>query len=107
AAGPALSGTLAATEQATVRAQLSGAVLQTYAEPGERVEAGQVLARLDTAALQDALISARAAAATARSQLSLSQREEERQSALVAAGAVARRNVETAAQQTVAAHAQL
>lgn len=106
-AGPALSGTLTATDQATVRAQLGGTVLETYAEPGERVDRGQVLARLDTAALQDSLMSARAAVTTARSQLTLSQREEERQRALVAAGAVARRNVETAEQQTVAAQAQL
>jgi RND family efflux transporter MFP subunit len=106
-AGPALSGNLNATEQATVRAQLGGTVLQTYVEPGERVNAGQVLARLDTAALQDSLMSARTAVTNTRSQLALAQREEERQRALVAAGAVARRNVETAAQQTVAAHAQL
>ena len=106
-AGPALSGNLNATEQATVRAQLGGTVLEAYAEPGERVDAGQVLARLDTAALQDSLMSARTAVTNARSQLSLAQREEERQRALLAAGAVARRNVETAEQQAVAAHAQL
>ena len=105
--GPALSGTLVATDQATVRAQLSGTVLETYAEPGERVERGEVLARLDTAALQDTLISARSAVTTARSQVTLAEREEERQRALVAAGAVARRNVETARQQTVVAQAQL
>jgi membrane fusion protein, multidrug efflux system len=107
AAGPALSGTLTATEEATVRAQLGGTVLEAYVEPGERVGAGQVLARIEPAALQDALFSARTAVTTARSQLSLARREEERQRALVAAGAVARRNVETAEQQTVAARAQL
>jgi RND family efflux transporter MFP subunit len=107
AAGPALSGTLTATEEATVRAQLSGTVLEAYAEPGERVARGQVLVRLDTAALQDSLLSARTAVTTARSQVSLARREEERQRALVEAGAVARRNVETAEQQTVAARAQL
>jgi RND family efflux transporter MFP subunit len=105
--GPALSGTLVATDQATVRAQLGGTVLEAYAEPGERVERGEVLARLDTAALQDTLISARSAVTTARSQVTLAQREEERQRALVEAGAVAPRNVETAQQQTVAANAQL
>lgn len=105
--GPALTGTLAAQQQATVRAQLGGTVLESYAEPGQRVDRGQTLARLDTAALQDALMSARTAVTTARSQLSLAEREEERQQALVAAGAVAQRNLETAAQQTVAAHAQV
>lgn len=106
-AGPALSGTLNATEQATVRPVLGGTVLEAYVEPGERVAKGQVLARIDTAALEDTLQSARSAVTTARSQLSLARREEERQQALVAAGAVARRNVETAAQQTVLARSQL
>lgn len=106
-AGPALSGTLAATEEATVRPVLGGTVVEAYVEPGERVEAGQVIARIDTAALEDTLQSARSAVTNARSQLSLARREEERQRALVAAGAVARRNVETAEQQTVAARAQL
>jgi RND family efflux transporter MFP subunit len=106
-AGPSLSGTLTARTQATVRAQLGGTVLEAYAEPGERVTAGQVLVRLDTAALQDSLLSARTAVTTARSQLALSRREEERQRALVAAGVVARRDLETAAQQIVVANAQL
>lgn len=106
-AGPALSGTLAATEQATVRAQLGGTVLETYAEPGERVRRGEVLARLDTAALSDSLAFARTAVSTARSQVALAEREAERQRALVAAGAVAARNMETAQQQVVAARAQL
>lgn len=107
AAGPALSGTLTATEEATVRPVLGGTVLEASAEPGERVAKGQVLARIDTAALEDSLQSARSAVTTARSQLSLARREEERQRALVAAGAVARRNVETAEQETVVARAQL
>ncbi len=107
AAGPALSGTLTATEEATVRPVLGGTVLEASIEPGERVAKGQVLARIDTAALEDSLQSARSAVTTARSQLSLARREEERQRALVAAGAVARRNIETAEQQTVAARAQL
>lgn len=106
-AGPSLSGTLTAREQATVRAQLGGTVLETYAEPGERVRRGEVLARLDTAALSDTLAFARTAVTTARSQLALAEREAERQRVLVAAGAVAARNVETAQQQIVAARAQL
>ena len=106
-AGPALSGTLTATEEATVRAQLGGTVLEAQAEPGERVDAGQVLARLDTAALQDSLLSSRTAVTTARSQAALARREEERQHALGAAGIVSRRDIEIAEQQTVAARAQL
>lgn len=105
--GPALSGTLTAQEQATVRAQIGGSVLATYAEPGEPVRRGQRLARLAADALGDSLASARAAVANARSNLALAQRELERQRTLAAAGAVAERNVETAEQQVVAARANL
>lgn len=105
--GPALTGTLAAAEQATVRAQLGGTVVETYAEPGQAVRRGAPLARLDAAALRDALTSARAAVTNARNSLAVAEREEERQRVLVQAGAVAERNVETAHQQVVAARAAL
>jgi RND family efflux transporter MFP subunit len=105
--GPALSGTLQPQVEATVRAQASGTVLEALAQPGETVRAGQTLARLDTAALNEALTSARAVVNTARSGVTLAQREEERQRTLAAAGAVAEKNIETAHQQVVAARAQL
>lgn len=105
--GPSLSGTLAAEEQATVRAQLSGSILETYVEPGEPVRRGQALARLDTFGLRDAYTSAQVAVEQARSNLSLAQREAERQRVLADAGAVAERNVETATQSVAAARAGL
>jgi membrane fusion protein (multidrug efflux system) len=105
--GPALSGTLTAQDQATVRAQIGGSVLETYAEPGEPVRRGQRLARLAASSLGSSLASARAAVTTARSNLALAEREQERQRTLAAAGAVAERNVDTAEQQVVAARANL
>jgi RND family efflux transporter MFP subunit len=105
--GPALSGTLQPQVEATVRAQAAGTVLEALAQPGETVRGGQTLARLDTAALNESLTSARAAVNTARSSVALAQREEERQRTLAAAGAVAERNIETSHQQVVAARAQL
>ena len=42
--GPALSGSLTPERSATIRSEMSGAVLQTYAEAGQRVKAGQPLA---------------------------------------------------------------
>jgi RND family efflux transporter MFP subunit len=104
--GPALSGTLQPEVEATVRAQSAGTVLEALAQPGETVRAGQTIARLDTAALNEALTSARAAVNTARSNLTLVQREEERQRTLATEGIVAVRNAEIAHQQTVAARAQ-
>lgn len=107
ATGPALTGTLTAEEQATVRAQLGGTVLEALVEEGQPVQRGQLLARLDTAALQDALLSARGAVTNARNNLVVAQRDEERQRALARAGIVPSRNVEIAHQQVVGAQAGL
>jgi RND family efflux transporter MFP subunit len=105
--GPALTGTLAPERQAMVRAQIAGSVLSVSAEPGQQVRRGETLARLDSAALTDAYNSARTAVTSARSNLAVTQRELERQRALLAAGAVAQRAVETAQQNVVAAQANL
>src|SRR5207248_5627389 len=45
--GPAISGNLAPEEQANVRAEIGGIVLQTMVEQGRSVSKGQVLARID------------------------------------------------------------
>ncbi|HEY9420036.1 MAG TPA: efflux RND transporter periplasmic adaptor subunit, partial [Thermoanaerobaculia bacterium] len=105
--GPALTGTLKAEEEATVRAQISGSVLETYAEPGQSVGRGQTLARLDANSLMDAYNSARAAVTNAQNNLQVARREAERQRVLVQAGAVAERNIETANQSVVSAQAAL
>src|SRR5665811_1055796 len=65
--GPMLSGAIVPERDASVRAQVGGSVLQTYAEQGQRVGAGQLLARIDAAGLQDAYLSARAAVTSATS----------------------------------------
>ena len=80
-------------------------MLSVTADPGQAVRKGQVLARLDSAALTDAYNSARAAVTSARNNLSLTQRELGRQRILLAAGAVSQRDVETAQQTVVAAQA--
>jgi membrane fusion protein, multidrug efflux system len=105
--GPAVTGTLAAEQQATVRAQLAGSVLETYAEPGQAVRRGQPLARLDSTSLTDVYNSAKAAVESARNNLAVAEREAQRQQVLVQAGAVAQRNVETAQQSVVSARAAL
>ena len=56
-----LSGALQPETQANVRAEVSGAVLATYAEQGQHVTKGQTLARIDDAALRQTELSARAA----------------------------------------------
>ena len=64
--GPAVSGTLEPDREAVLRAQVPGSVLQTYADQGQAVSAGTVLARIDATGIQDAYTSARAGVVAAR-----------------------------------------
>lgn len=105
--GPAISGTLAADREARIRAEISGAVLQTFAEQGERVSAGMVLARLDDANVRDAELSARSAVAQATVAAGQAARELQRATTLAAAGAIAERDVEGAERASLGAQAQL
>jgi len=73
--GPAISGALMAEREAAVRAQVGGSVLQTYAEQGQAVRAGQVLARIEGGGLQDAFLSARAGVTATRNAAENAQRE--------------------------------
>lgn len=106
-AGPAISGTLVADREARVRAEVAGAVLDTYAEPGERVAAGALLVRLDDAAVKDAALSARSAVTQARLAAGQAARELQRAKTLAAAGAIAERDVETAERAALGAQAAL
>jgi membrane fusion protein (multidrug efflux system) len=105
--GPAISGTLQPEAQANVRAEVGGAVLQTLAEQGERVRQGQLLARIDDAAVRDQVISARSAVTTAQSSVDIAQRQVARADALLKAGAIAERDAELAHNQLTAAQGQL
>jgi membrane fusion protein, multidrug efflux system len=95
-AGPLVSGTLEAADRATVRAQLGGTVQKVGPELGQSVRKGDLLARIDAGALGVQASSARAQLAAARAQLDVARREVERSRALVAAGAIPRRDLEQA-----------
>ena len=105
--GPALSGTLQPEEQANVRAEVGGTVLQTYAEAGQHVTKGQTLARIDDATLQEAVLSAQAAATTAQNTVDLDKKQVDRNVALLKAGAIADRDLEMSQNQLSSAQAQL
>jgi RND family efflux transporter MFP subunit len=105
--GPAISGTLQAEEQATVRAEVGGAILQTYAEQGDQVRKGEVLARIDDTALRAAELSARAGVTTAQNTVDVDKREVDRNDVLLKAGAIAERDLELTRNQYSAALAQL
>lgn len=105
--GPAISGMLIADREARLRAELSGAVLQTLVDAGQRVSAGTVLGRLDDATVRDAVVSARSGVAQATIASEQAARELQRAKVLVAAGAIAERDVEGAERAAVGAQAQL
>lgn len=105
--GPAISGTLQPEQQATVRAEVGGTVLQAAVEQGTRVNKGQVIARIDDASLREMELSARAAVTTAQNSLDLNKRQVERNEALLKAGAIAERDVEISRNQYSASEAQM
>jgi len=105
--GPAISGTLTADREARIRSEMSGAVLATNVEQGERVSAGTVLGRLDDASIRDAAISARSLVAQATAAAEQAARELQRSKTLAAAGAIAERDVEVADRASLSSQAQL
>ncbi len=105
--GPTLSGAIDPERVATVRAEVPGAVMQTFAEPGQRVGAGALLARLDDTAIRDQALSARAGVATAQNAYDIAKRDLERADALVKAGAIPERDLERARNGALAAETQL
>jgi RND family efflux transporter MFP subunit len=105
--GPELSGTLRARREASIRAEVSGTVLEVLAEAGERVKPGQALARVDDAALQDTLLAARSGVSAAKNGLQVAESNARRARTLADAGALAAQQAEQAEAGLEAARAQL
>ena len=105
--GPAISGSLMPERQATIRAEMSGAVLRTYAEAGQPVRAGQALAQIDASVVRDQALSANSAVTTAESSYEIAKRDLARTETLEKAGAIAEREVERSKNALLGAQAQL
>ncbi|CAN5149025.1 nodulation protein NolF [soil metagenome] len=105
--GPLISGSLAAEQQATVRAQVGGAVLAVAVREGDAVRRGQLLARLEQSAMGDTRLSAAAAVASARVALQDATRNADRSRTLSAAGAISQQQLEQSESAVSAARAQL
>ncbi|MEP7383832.1 MAG: efflux RND transporter periplasmic adaptor subunit [Gemmatimonadota bacterium] len=105
--GPAISGSLSAEREATVRAQISGAVLSTSAEQGSRVSAGALLARIDDRTIRDQFLGARSGLTNAQTSADIAARELSRNEKLAEAGAIAERDLEVARRSNSAAQSQL
>lgn len=106
-AGPTVSGALMPEREAVVRAQVGGSVLQTYADQGQGVRSGQTLARIEGGGLQDVYLSARAGVTSASNNADIARRELARSEKLLAAGAIAERDIEQARRAAIAANAAL
>lgn len=105
--GPSISGTLEPDREAVLRAQVSGSVLQTYADQGQAVNAGAVLARLDATGIEDAYLSARSALVAARNSADVAAKDLDRNEKLLAAGAIAERDIDQSRRTSIAAQAAL
>lgn len=105
--GPAISGSLTADREATVRAEVPGPVVQTMVDQGSRVARGTVLARIDDRTMRDAFLSARGGVNTAQSSLNMAQRELDRFTKLKEAGAISDREFESVRWNHEAAQSQL
>lgn len=105
--GPAISGTLAPEREATIRAQVPGAVMSVAVDQGSRVSSGAVLAQIDDRTLRDAFLSARSGFTTAQASAERAKRDLERSERLAQAGAIADRDLEQARLASEAATSQL
>jgi len=94
--GPPISGSLEPEQAATVRAEVGGAVVRTYADAGHRVKRGRLLARLDDTSVREEFLSRKSALRSAETALELARRNAERSERLAQAGAIAERDLENA-----------
>jgi RND family efflux transporter MFP subunit len=94
--GPTISGSLEPEQAATVRSEVSGSVLRTFVDAGERVRRGQLLANLDDRAIEEGFLSSRSAVRSAESALALARRNLQRTERLTQAGALPERDLENA-----------
>lgn len=108
------TGYVTARRQATVSAQITGTLAEVLIEEGDRVEAGQVLARLESTAQTAVLGQARAQVAQARAevgqfsaQLKQARRDLKRQQDLVGRKLVSEQATETASTQVESLSSQL
>lgn len=106
-AGPLIAGAIAAESEATMRAEVSGPVVQVAVQQGDRVRRGQLVARIDDTSLRESLLSAQSGMRSAESAVQLARRDAERMRTLEEGGAVSRRDVESTDRALAAAESGL
>lgn len=105
--GPTVSGQLTPVRSASIRAEVGGAIVEYRAKQGDRVSRGEVLARIESGALQQAYRSAEAAVKMEEAALEKARRDAERAATLEKAGAISQQSLEQALQDVTSAEAAL
>jgi RND family efflux transporter MFP subunit len=101
------TGRIEAEDEVSVAFRISGRLLANDTKIGDRVEAGQLLARLESQNELNALRQAQAALAAAQGQLTQARNHYERQETLLAQGWTTRANFEVATQAQQTAQSQV
>lgn len=105
--GVAITGDLRPIESVEVRARLEGDLVAVHVREGERVRAGQLLARFESSEQESANTSAEADRVAAQSELATARWNLEQTTELYRAGAVAERDYKMAQQAVIAAQARV
>lgn len=102
-----LAGRIEAEDEVTVAFRISGRLLANDTKVGDRVEAGQLLAQLESQNELNALRQAQAGLAAAQGQLTQARNHYERQETLLAQGWTTRANFDVATQSRQTAQSQV
>ncbi|MBV9480541.1 efflux RND transporter periplasmic adaptor subunit [Bradyrhizobium sp.] len=101
------TGRIEAEDEVTLGFRISGRLLENDTKIGDRVEAGQLLARLESQNELNSLRQAQAALAAAQGQLTQARNHYERQETLLAQGWTTRANFDAATQARQTAQSQV
>lgn len=107
ASGPIISGSLEAKKQADLRAEVSAVVVQVLKDNGDKVQAGDLLVRLDDTIYRQALLSSQEAERAAQQSFDQAERQFNRLKALSSSGAVSTQAREDAELRRNAAQSEL
>jgi len=95
----ALSGSLRALNQVSVKAKVAGEVREVFVREGEAVKAGQVLVKIDATEYQARLEQARGSLLAARGQLDIATKARDNNKALVEKGFISKNAFDNASSQ--------